>query len=47
MMGRFISPLAKETHRRLWNDLNDDNEAGILARVLDDVDDWRVAPKWF
>jgi hypothetical protein len=43
MVGRYISPLAKETHRRLWSDI-DDNEAGILTRVLDVVDDWRIAP---
>ncbi len=42
MVGRYISPLAKETHRRLWSDI-DDSEAGILTRVLDKVDDWRVA----
>jgi hypothetical protein len=38
-----MSPLAQETHRRLWSDI-DDNEAGILTRVLDVVDDWRIAP---
>jgi hypothetical protein len=42
-MGRYISPFAQETHRRLWSDI-DDNEAGILTRVLDVVDDWRIAP---
>lgn len=42
MTERFISPLAEETQRRLWRDL-DDNEAGILTRVLDSVDDWRFA----
>ena len=43
--GRFISPLAKATHRRLWSDLDgdDNHEAGILTRVLDKVDDWRTA----
>jgi hypothetical protein len=44
MVERYISPLAKETHRRLWSKLDDGNEAGILTRILDDVDDWRVAP---
>jgi hypothetical protein len=43
MVERYISPLAQETHRRLWSDLDDDNEAGILTRVLDKFDDWRVA----
>jgi hypothetical protein len=44
MVERYISPLAKETHRRLWGDLDDDNaEAGILTRILDAVDDWRMA----
>jgi hypothetical protein len=43
MVERYISPLAQETHRRLWSDLDDDNEAGILTRVLDVVDDWRIA----
>ena len=40
MMGRFISPLAKETNDRLWRDLDD--EAGILTRVPDVVDEWWV-----
>jgi hypothetical protein len=43
MVGRYISPLAQETHRRLWSDI-DDSDAGILTRVLDKVDDWRIAP---